>query len=153
MSDARFEDAGPAPLRLRAFDAEDLSVVSALVQDSVFPANEMQFDRRQRRFAVLLNRFRWEDRQAAHPERVQSVLTIEDVENVQTSGLPARSSDVVMSLLSMDFATGQDGSGRLLLTFAGDGELALNVEALEVTLTDVTRPYSAPAGQRPSHPE
>ena len=153
MSDARFEDAGPAPLRLRAFDADDLGVISALVQDSVFPASEMQFDRRKRRFAVLLNRFRWEDRQVAAPERVQSVLIVEDVENVQTSGLDERSSDTVMSLLSMEFVAGAEGAGRLLLTFAGDGELAVDVEALEVTLTDVTRPYSAPAGQRPSHPE
>ena len=153
MSDARFEDAGPPPLRLRAFDADDLQVLSALVQDSVFPANEMQYDRRRRRFAVLLNRFRWEDRKAQAPERVQSVLTIEDVEKVQTSGVSDRNSDVVMSLLSMEFSAGDDGSGRILMTFAGDGELALDVEALEVTLTDVTRPYSAPAGQRPSHPE
>lgn len=153
MSDARFEDAGAPPLRLRAFDADDLSVISALSQDAVFPANEMQYDKRRRRFAVLLNRFRWEDRQTTSPERVQSVLTVEDVENVQTSGLPERSSDVVMSLLSMSFAAGDDGAGRLLLTFAGDGELAMDVEALEVTLTDVTRPYTARAGHRPSHPE
>jgi hypothetical protein len=66
MADARFEDAGEAPVNLvTAMDAEDLAVISALVQDAVFPATEMRWDRRRRRFALLLNRFRWEDREAA----------------------------------------------------------------------------------------
>ena len=43
--DARFEDAAEAPLRLKALDAEDLSVVSALVQDAIFPGSEMQIGR------------------------------------------------------------------------------------------------------------
>jgi hypothetical protein len=38
MTDARFEDGGEAPLRLMAQDAEGLGVLSALVQDAVFPA-------------------------------------------------------------------------------------------------------------------
>jgi len=39
--DARFEDGAERPLRLKALDAEDLSVISALAQDAVFPAREM----------------------------------------------------------------------------------------------------------------
>ena len=56
--DARFEDAWGRALRLRALDADDLQVVSALVQDAVFPITEMAWDRRRRRFAVLVNRLR-----------------------------------------------------------------------------------------------
>ena len=41
MNDARFEDGVDAPLHLKALDADDLPVLSALVQDAVFPANEM----------------------------------------------------------------------------------------------------------------
>jgi hypothetical protein len=40
----------------------------------------------------------------------------------------------------------------VILTLAGDGALALEVEALEVTLKDVTRPYAAPSGHAPGHP-
>ena len=43
MADARFEDGGEAPLHLVAQDAEDLAVISALVQDAVFPITEMKF--------------------------------------------------------------------------------------------------------------
>ena len=35
MTDARFQDGGEGPLRLIAQDAEDLKVISTLVQDAV----------------------------------------------------------------------------------------------------------------------
>ena len=60
MSDARFEDGGDKALRLKAMDGEDLTVLSSLAQDAVFPASEMKWDRKARRFAILINRFRWE---------------------------------------------------------------------------------------------
>ena len=41
MSDARFEDGAEQPLRLMAQDADDLAVLSALLQDAVFPIIEM----------------------------------------------------------------------------------------------------------------
>ncbi len=149
--DARFEDGAERPLRLRAIEADDLPVISALVQDAVFPVTEMRWLRRQRRFAILLNRFRWEDGPRAEPERVQSVLSFEDVEKVQSQGLDPRDRDLILSLLSMSWEPGEDGAGRLLLTMAGDAEVAITVEALEVMLRDVTRPYVAPSGQRPQH--
>ncbi|RYG89760.1 DUF2948 family protein [Loktanella sp. IMCC34160] len=156
--DARFEDGGDKPLRLKALDEMDLSVLSALAQDAVFPASEMQWLPRQRRFAILLNRFRWEDADRAATrrravERVQSVLSIEDVRKVQSQGVPRGDSDVVLSLLSISFEAGEDGTGRVTLTLAGDGAIALEVEALEVLLQDVTRPYIAPSKKTPDHPE
>lgn len=156
--DARFEDGGEEPLRLRALDAEDLKVISGLVQDAVFPASEMTFDRSRRRFALLLNRFRWEDADRAQGrgrafERVQSVLVIEDVMGVRTQGLDLTDRETVLSLLTMEFEAGEDGMGRVLMTLAGDGAIAVEVEALEVLLRDVTRPYVAPSGQAPGHPD
>jgi hypothetical protein len=146
--DARFADGGEAPLRLRAWDAEDLKVVSALCQDAVFPAAEMRFDRRGRRCAFLINRFRWE-RAARPPERVQSVLLIEEAHRVQVQGPMQR--DQILSLLQISWEAGEDGTGRVILTLAGEGAVAVSVEALEVVLKDVTRPYIAPSGQVPDH--
>ena len=156
--DAKFEDGGDAPLRLRAEDVDDLAVLAALAQDAVFPANEMTWQADQRRFAILLNRFRWEDRAKADAgkrdfERVQSVLVINDVIKVQSQGVPRGDVDMVMSLLSISFEAGKDGMGRLELTLAGDGVIALDVECLDVALKDVTRPYIAPSKAAPQHPE
>ena len=154
--DAKFEDGGEAPLRLKALDVEDLNVMAALVQDAVFPAAEMKWDRKARRFAILLNRFRWEDADRAATrkrdyERVQSVMVIEDVMAVKSQGVDPRDADMVYSLLSMAFQPGEDGMGRLELTLAGDGAVAVDVEALEVVLKDVTRPYVAPSKRAPAH--
>ena len=149
--DARFEDGGETPLRLRALDGDDLKVISALIQDAVFPGDEMRWEPRRRRFALLLNRFRWEDR-GRRAERVRSVLAVEDVQKVTSQGV-GRDPGTVYAVLALDWAPGADGTGRLTLTLAGDGAVALEVEALEVTLTDVTRPYLAPSGHAPSHRE
>jgi hypothetical protein len=156
--DARFEDGREGPLRLKALDADDLAVIAALVQDAVFPAGEMRWDRKSRRFALLLNRFRWEDAPKATArhrsfERVQAVLAFEDVMRVQSQGVDKSDPDMVFSMLSIAFAPGEDGAGRVELTLAGDGVIALEVEALEVVLRDVTRPYAAASGKAPAHPD
>ncbi len=156
--DARFEDGGLRPLRLKAEDAEDLSVIASLAQDAVFPATEMSWQPQQRRFAILLNRFRWEDKPEAERrgravERVQSLLAFDDVMAVRSQGIVRGDGDTVLSLLTVDFNPGEDGTGEMLLTLAGDGAIALSVEAVNVVLQDVTRPYMAPSGKAPSHPE
>lgn len=150
MSDARFRDGDAAPLRLWATDADDLRVVSALCQDAVLPASEMRWQGRARRFAMLLNRVRREDRGAA-PERVQCVLTAGDVRRVRAQGLAPGDGDTILSLLSLDWEPGDDGAGILRLIFAGDGEMEVLCECLDVTLRDVTRPHRAVAGRLPYH--
>lgn len=158
MTDASFRDADPAPLALRVADAEDLLVVSALVQDAILPATEMSYDARQRQLALLLNRFRWEDAEAARREgrpfeRVRAVLLISDVLRVSSDGIDRKDRDLVLELLALRWQPGEDGTGRLLLEFAGDGTLAVAVECLNLELRDVTQPYLAPSGRAPGHPE
>jgi len=153
--DARFADGAERPIALRAFDASDLSVISALVQDAVLTGADMTWHRRARRFALLVNRFRWEDADAARrqgrpPERARALLSIEEVRSVQTQDI-GRDAGTVLSILSLSWDPGEDGTGRILITFAGDGALSVTVEALEVTLRDVTRPYAAPSGRVPEH--
>lgn len=155
MTDARFEDAHETPLNLGALDAEDLQVIASLVQDAVFPVTEMTWDRRSNRFALLLNRFRWEEAsvQGLAPERVQSVLSFETVTGVATSDVDRSDKDMILSLMTIEFEETEAPSGYLLLTLAGDGAIRLSVEAIEVALRDVTKPYAAPSGHRPSHPD
>lgn len=158
MTDASFHDGREAPLNLGAEDGDDLQVISTLTQDAVFPATEITWQPSQRRFGLLLNRFRWEDKDAATRrgrafERVQSVLVFDSVLSVASQGVDRSEKDMVMSLLSVDFEAGEDGAGQVILTLAGDGAIRLSVEAIDATLKDVTRPYQAPSGQAPHHPE
>lgn len=160
MADARFEEGQERPLRLIARDSDDLKVISALVQDSVLTARDLTFSARSRRFSLLLNRFRWEDHAAAQSagrvfERVRAILDFADVTRVTHQGLDRRDPDTVLSLLAVAFDAGDAADpaspGRVLLTFAGDGAIALEVDCLEATLADVTRPYAAPSRRAPEH--
>jgi len=151
--DAKFEDGREAPLNLGAMDTDDLRVISSLAQDAVFPITEMTWQAGQRRFGLLLNRFRWEDQgQSRHgPERVRSLLVVDNVLRVASQGIDRRDKDMILSLLAITFEPGAEGAGHVLVTLAGDGALRLEVEALDVTLKDVTRPYRAPSGKVPHH--
>lgn len=156
--DARFEDASERPLSLSASDVEGLAILSALVQDAVLPVTEMHWDRKARRFAMLLNRFRWEDREAADRagrayERARAVLVVGDVTGIASQGIARADKDLILSVLSLAWEAGPDGSGALIVTLAGDGAIRVAAECLDVTLKDVTRPYAAPSRRVPKHPE
>jgi hypothetical protein len=157
MADARFEDAGEGPLRLTAAGQDDLAVISALVQDAVAQVADTAWMPKRRRFAILLNRFRWEDRAAAERagrayERVRAVLAVDAVLSVRGGGIDPRSGDTVISVLSVGFEPGAEApAGQVRILLAGDGEILIDVECLDVSLTDVARPHQAVAGKAPSH--
>ena len=158
MVDATFEDGAEQPLRLRAETSDDLTVISAYVQDAVGQNSEISWLTKKHRFGILLNRFRWEDQLNAEQqdrpyERVQSMLVVESVLKVAAQGLDPSDKDMAFELLSVSFQPGEDGAGQVLLTLAGDGMIALNVECLDVTLLDVSRPYIARSTHVPSHPD
>ena len=151
--DAKFEDGREAPLNLGAIDGEDLKVLSSLTQDAVFPASEMRWLSREGRFALLLNRVRWEDDGTARhaPERVQSVLMFSGVQSVASQGVPQGDAKTILSLLTVEFQETDAPAGEVHLTLAGDGAIRLKVEALDASLKDVTRPYLAPSKKLPTH--
>ncbi|MEL7256948.1 MAG: DUF2948 family protein [Pseudomonadota bacterium] len=151
--DARFEDGREAPLNLGALDDEDLKVISSLVQDAVFTVADMTWRAGEHRLAFLVNRFRWEDdgRVRHGAERVRSLLVIDNVLGVSSQGVDRKEKDTILSVLAVTFEPGKDGAGHVVLTLAGDGAIRASVEALEVGLRDVTRPYKAISGKAPDH--
>jgi hypothetical protein len=156
IRDAGFNDALDRPLNLGAEDAEDLQVISSLIQDSVLTVDEINWNRTERQLVFLLKRFRWEDaelakQQGRDPERVKSLLVIQNATGLASQGIDRKQADVILSLMSLEFSGAEDGVGDLILTFSGDGALKVQVDGLDVTLQDVTRPYVAPSKQFPHH--
>ena len=154
--DAGFNDALDRPLNLGAQDAEDLQVISSLVQDAVLTVDDLKWNRAERQLVFLLKRFRWEDielakQQGRDPERVKSLLVIQNATGLASQGIDRKQADVVLSLMSLEFSGAEDGVGDLILTFSGDGALKVQVDGLDVALRDVTRPYVAPSKQIPNH--
>lgn len=154
MADASFEDGADQPLRLTAETAEDLSVISALTQDAVSKMSRVNWMARRRRFSILLYRFRWEDADRAKAEkrefeRVAAALTVDDVLAVRSRGLNNRDKEQVFNILKLGFKSGEDGAGVLQVDCSGDAAFEFDLECLNISLTDLTRPWAA--GGKPEH--
>ena len=154
--DARFEDGEDKALNIGAFDKSDLEIVSSLIQDSILPASEIQWLPNSDKLVLLVNRFRWEDKdmelsQDKKGERVQSLLMISHVKSVSSSGFSPKQKDKVLSILSISFDGDDGGFGNVLIILSGYGGIRVGVDALEINLRDVTMPYIAPSGRFPWH--
>lgn len=153
----------PPLLKLAAEDADDLSAISALVQDAVLTVGDIAYLPKSRRFALVLNRYRWESgKPGGRGERVRAGIRIDGVLSAQSARIRQESKEVVLSLLALTFepdnrtAAAEGGAdaptvsgGTLTLAFAGGGAVRLKVEALDVHLDDLTGPW--PAKARPAH--
>jgi len=138
-------------LKLMAEDGADLEVIAAATQDALVRVRDISYDRKARRFAATLSRFRWEGADGAGPyERVQSVLAFESVLGVKSRHVRQDAPDALASVLSVTFMPDEEppsGSVRILL--AGGGEINLQVECLEARMMDVGAPWRTP--RRPDH--
>lgn len=126
-------------LRLMAEDETDLQVISAAVQDAVAQIGAHKYQARKRRLTLELNRFRWEGIDPAEKtqERVRAILGFDSVLAVRSRGITKSDPELVISILSISFEPAADApAGTVRILFAGDGEIALDVECLDVTLLD-----------------
>ena len=132
-------------LKLMAEDAVDLQIISAAIQDAVGKAGGLKYLARKRRFMIETNRFRWEDVDPSQKTqtRVRTILGIDGVLGVKARGLTKSDPELVVSVLSIVFEAGDTApSGQIRILFAGDGELILDVECLDVTLLDSDTQWS-----------
>lgn len=138
--------AEPAPLQLLAEDPEDLSVISAALQDAVAKVGDIVFEARARRLTIAFNRFRWE---SGARQRVRSALQLGGVMGVQARKIRRDRRDGVLELLAIAFEPGEAPGGLLTLTFAGGGDLRVQVECVDAVLADVSQPWPTP--REPAH--
>lgn len=130
-------------LHLTAFDAEDLGVISAQMQDAVIRFADMHYLQKQRRFALVANRFAWDA--LPEKERRRTGLTFSDVTRVRRQGPQALGDLTVLSLLSIAFTAdgGEDSiGGTITLTFSGGHAIALDADCIDVTFDDLGPAWS-----------
>lgn len=153
-TDASFQDGAEQAVRLVAATADDLAVISALAQDAVCKVGRIQYMPRLRRFSFMVYRFRWEDKISAEKqkrsfERVSSALIVDDVMGVKATGVDQSDAEFVFNILGIEFAPGEDGAGAVTIRCSGGATFIFKVEALNITLTDLTQPWAASAA--PEH--
>jgi Protein of unknown function (DUF2948) len=136
--------------KLAAADAEDLEILSARLQDAAGKLKDFVWLPKQRRFAVLVNRFRWEEGKGAG-SRVRAGLHFDGVLSVQSQNVKLGAPDAVVSLLAIRFTGngGEDPGGIIELVLSGGGAIRLTVECIDAELADLTGPWAARG--RPNH--
>ncbi len=140
------------PLRLIAADADDLQIVSAVLQDAVGKVGEFAYLPGQRRFAFVVNRFLWEvvgDRRMGPFARVRTGCHFDDVVDVKAQNVRLDARDAVVDILAVRFEPSDDGAGCVTLDLAGGGAIKLGVDSVNASLSDVSEPWRVRA--RPRH--
>ena len=154
--DASFSDGADSALYLGAVTSEDLEVISSILQDSIFCVKDLAWSKKKRQVAVLVNRFRWENNSGysmkkTTPERVRSLLIVDNVLNLSSQGIDRSDINAPLNLLKLDLNQSKN-SIFLTLLLSDFGAIRCEVEAIELSMKDVTRPQKAKSGKIPNHP-
>ncbi len=158
--------------KIVAKDKDDLTVISALLQDSIVARTDMTFLPGEQRFVMIVNRFRWEQSDlddmlddalvdnrsnedasyldndknlTATFSRVQSALRIENVEAAQTRNLEQCADSVgLLNILSVGLE-----QNVLLITLSNQAAIRLNLGQIACYLEDISEPWPSPS--KPDH--
>ena len=154
-------------LKLRAHDPQDLEILAAMLQDAIVRPADMSYQPREKRFVMMVNRFRWElpqgdgDAQGSQPEprddarfeeagkrrlfeRVAAGVCFDRVRRVRTQNLDQRRRDEILSLLTVDAEP-----GAITLMFSGGARIRLEVSLVACHMEDLGEPWPTP--WRPAH--
>ncbi|MGV6801363.1 MAG: DUF2948 family protein [bacterium] len=140
------------PLRLLAADPEDLEVIAAYMQDAALKVGDMAYLPSQRRFALVANRFVWEEgvsKRFGPFTRVRAGLHFDDVKKVRSKNIRMDAKQAIVVLLSVSCRKGPDGDDIIQLEFAGGGIIELLVEAINASIQDISTPWHTQ--NRPDH--
>lgn len=139
------------PLKLIALDADDLSVISAHLQDAVLKRGDIAWLPAERRFALALRRFDWEGAGQGQKRRRLAALHFERVTAARSTKIGAGANDTVLSLLAVTFDETDSPAGEVTLHFSDGAAIRLAVECIEAQMKDLGPIWEAIA--TPGHPD
>ena len=129
-------------LNLHARSVEDLTVISAALQDALVPLGDISHIPEDKSFLMVVNRFRWEQ-EGAQNERIHAGLRFDAVRKVQFRGIERSNRSQFLSFLAIVF------DGAVVMHFAGGGAIRLSVGGLYCVLADLGQSW--PTDWKPSH--
>ena len=154
-------------IKLRALDRHDLAVISACLQDALVPLREVAFLKKEGRFVMVANRFKWElgrepvAQEAGQPEpagdarfedddtdppfeRTNCGVCFDRVKHVRFRGIDLASKHQILNLLAVE-----SGPGSIDLLFSDNAAIRLDVSAISCHLEDLGEPW--PTRWHPVH--
>lgn len=140
-------------MKLIALDNDDLSIVSAHVQDALAKVADMAYLPKAKRFVMIVSRFDWNH---AHSDgsnddrRCRSALRFERVMSAKLQAIDLKRKATVLSLLALQFEpAAEPPGGTITLVFAGGSAIRLEVECIEGELADLGAVWTT--RRRPDH--
>ena len=140
-------------VKLLVRDAEDVQVVSSLLQDALIASEDMTYDAMASEFIAVVNRFCWEQPASKNAEdgkpifaRAMAGLRIGSIETIHQRGMDARSG--FYNLLAIEY---EKPDQILRLVFSAGAEIKLKVRELRLVVADLSADY--PTAARPVHDE
>lgn len=131
-------------LKLKANDAEDIQVVSAVLQDSIAPVVDMHFLAADKNFVMVVQRLCRGESGDGKNERVCCAVNVRGVESVQTHGFNPTDTEIMLDLLAM-----MPEGDVLDLVFASDARIRLHLKDWRMIVEDFGERW--PAQCEPCH--
>ena len=140
-------------LSLRCEKDQDIKVISSLLQDSLVSNADIYFERTEKTFAFIANRFCWEKVSGKNSElsyfRVLSGVNVQNVISAKQKNLVQKKNNetaLFYNLLSIEY---DSVSNEITLVFSQGISIKLNVSQLNIFIRDLNEPY--PTKQIPEH--
>ena len=127
----------PSRLHFVILDEDDLSVMSAHLQDADLKLGDMAFLPSSRCFAMVACRIDWDSFASGRPARREVGFHFTHVRKARRIGLEQNEPELALQLLAISFSPKEAPGGDVLLTFAGGRMIKLEVECLEAEMRDL----------------
>jgi len=142
-------------LKLRAVAAEDVEIMSALLQDGLVAASDLHYQKDAANFMMVINRFCWEGGDDTESEtqsnRCLCGLKVAHVKQVSQRGLSAGANQFynLLSITYEEIKENENLVNRLTFTFSDGYGIRLTVDELALIVQDIAAPH--PGLARPKH--
>ena len=140
-------------LSLRCEKDQDIKVISSLLQDSLVSNADIYFERKDKTFAFIANRFCWERVSSKNSDfsyyRVLSGVNIQNVISVKQKNLMQKKNNetaLFYNLLTIEY---DSVPNEITLVFSQEISVKINISKLNIFIRDLNEPY--PTQQIPDH--
>ena len=142
-------------LKLRAVAAEDIEILSTLLQDGLVASSDLHYEKDEAWFVMVINRFCWEQANdgepGTQPNRCLCGLKVGHVKHVSQRGLSVAANHFY-NLLSITYEEPKKNEravNSLTFTFSDGYDIMLAVDKLALIVQDIAAPH--PALAQPQH--
>jgi len=131
-------------LQLIGKNQEDLQIISTYLQDSIVTVKDMVFLKKNRTFIIIVNRFMWEDLEKdvfKKNKRTRCAIRFEEVLGVKSKNINQKNNEKNLECLAIESHLVNEQGYEINIFFAGDSIITIIVEAIEVLMRDIGKPW------------